>query len=279
MGNWTGKAIFGPRRELAHALAVREELKHPSVYFLLAAAPDNPALTQVYIGEAEDFAARVASHEKNKEWWEFFVVFGSKDANLTKAHIRFLERWFYDRAAAPKGRLRVMNENTPHGAKLPEADIAEMDVYGKNALFLLGALGYRLFEGPAITVQATKTGKSRPSGSAEFHLIITRDHRWSDGSPAVGRLRVDAGGYLLLAGSAIRTGAMDSFKAQGASYWNLSKKLVDNPDIVHRVTEDLGRLRVDVPFNSPSAAAAVVRARTTNGRTDWKEVTPLRPRM
>ena len=99
LGNWTGRAIFGPRIQLGEALKTRDELRQPSVYFLLAQSPDNPALTEVYIGEAEDFASRVKAHEKDKDWWEVFVVFGSKDTNLTKAHIRFLERWFYDRAA------------------------------------------------------------------------------------------------------------------------------------------------------------------------------------
>src|SRR5437870_299455 len=109
LGNWTGKAIVGPRSELATALQSREELRQPSLYFLLAPAADNPALTEVYIGEAEDFAARVRSHEKDKDWWEAFVVFVSKDANLTKAHVRYLERWFYDRACGASLRVRVMN--------------------------------------------------------------------------------------------------------------------------------------------------------------------------
>src|SRR5437867_13448456 len=146
LGNWTGRAIFGPRIQLGEALKTRDELRQPSVYFLLAQSPDNPALTEVYIGEAEDFASRVKAHEKDKDWWEVFVVFGSKDTNITKAHIRFLERWFYDRASEVRGRIRVLNDNTPPGAKLPEADVSDMEEYGENALFLLGALGYRLFE-------------------------------------------------------------------------------------------------------------------------------------
>jgi len=89
LGNWTGRAIFGPRIQLGEALKTRDELRQPSVYFLLAQSPDNPALAEVYIGEAEDFASRVKAHEKDKDFWEVFVVFGSKDTNLTKAHIRF----------------------------------------------------------------------------------------------------------------------------------------------------------------------------------------------
>jgi hypothetical protein len=269
LGMWTGKAIVGPRTQLAEALKTRDELRQPSIYFLLANDQNNPALTLVYIGEAEDFSDRVRDHERKKDWWETFVVFGSKDRNLTKAHIRHLERWFYDRAKAAGGRVRVLNDNTPPGAQLPESDEADIEIYGQNALFVLGALGYRLFD-RAASIAPERSTTQVSVGVAEFEMNITRSHLWPDGRPAMATMRVEAGKYLLLTGSAIRTEEQESFKVRGGSYWNLWKQLIDDPETLEKVADGLGRLKKDVPFNSPSAAAAVVRARTTNGRVEWK---------
>jgi len=52
------------------------------------------------IGETENFANRIAHHGK-KDWWTQFVAFVSKDRNLTKAHVRFLEQKLFS-AHIPK---------------------------------------------------------------------------------------------------------------------------------------------------------------------------------
>ena len=90
VSNWTGKALAAPRTELDDLLA-REELESAGVYFLLGTNPDtgNP---QAYIGEAEVIRERLKQHKaKALEFWNSIVVFVSKDENLTKAHVRFLE--------------------------------------------------------------------------------------------------------------------------------------------------------------------------------------------
>lgn len=62
-----------------------------------------------YIGEAEVIRDRLKQH-KAKDFWNAVVIFVSKDENLTKAHIRYLEsRLLLE--AKKVGRYRLENAN------------------------------------------------------------------------------------------------------------------------------------------------------------------------
>jgi hypothetical protein len=87
--NWTGQAIACPRNRLTE-LASWPETSKPGVYFLFESRfGDSKPIA--YIGESENVCQRLTSHDRNKEFWSEVVIFTSKDENLTKAHIKFLE--------------------------------------------------------------------------------------------------------------------------------------------------------------------------------------------
>jgi hypothetical protein len=88
LSNWSGKAIAAPRTEISHLLK-REELSSPGFYLLTGVEPDSGDRA-IYIGEAEDVSKRLKGHA-SKDFWDGATVFVSKDENLTKAHIRYLE--------------------------------------------------------------------------------------------------------------------------------------------------------------------------------------------
>src|SRR5881394_850993 len=88
ISNWTGKAIAAPRTELDELLA-REELDKAGIYILTGSDPLKNT-TNAYIGDAEFILYRLKQH-KTKEFWVSAIVFVSKDENLTKAHVRYLE--------------------------------------------------------------------------------------------------------------------------------------------------------------------------------------------
>src|SRR5210317_1208784 len=115
LSNWSGKAIAAPRTEISDLLK-REELTSPGFYLLTGVEPDSgdPA---IYIGEAENVASRLKGHA-GKDFWNAVTVFVSKDENLTKAHIRYLEGLLIERAIRV-GSAVVMNAASS-GAKLPE---------------------------------------------------------------------------------------------------------------------------------------------------------------
>jgi len=72
----------------------------------------------VYIGEAESIKDRIKAHLE-KDFWNHIVFFISKDENLTKAHIRYLEGQLIEHAKKA-GRAILMN-NQGSGSKLPES--------------------------------------------------------------------------------------------------------------------------------------------------------------
>ena len=88
ISNWNGKALAAPRFEFAELVA-RDELQRSGVYLLVGTDPESGA-PALYIGEAEAVGKRL-KHHTDKDFWSHAYVFVSKDENLTKAHVRYLE--------------------------------------------------------------------------------------------------------------------------------------------------------------------------------------------
>ena len=124
ISNWTGKAVAAQRTELDELL-LREELDKAGVYILTGADPHS-GLPLAYIGEAEVIRERLKQH-KTKEFWISAIVFVSKDENLTKAHVRYLESRLL--AEATQAGRFTLEQNQAGGSKLPESDREDMEVF------------------------------------------------------------------------------------------------------------------------------------------------------
>src|SRR5687767_299968 len=117
ISNWTGKALAAPRTELDRLVA-REECGKAGVYVLMGTDPLTNA-PHAYIGEAEIIRDRL-KQQKGKEFWVSAIVFVSKDENLTKAHVRYLENRLLSEATQVK--RFTLEQNQAGGARLPESD-------------------------------------------------------------------------------------------------------------------------------------------------------------
>src|SRR5437773_7970628 len=115
ISNWTGKAIAAPRTEL-NDLLQREELDKAGIYILSGADPHSGS-PRAYIGEAEIIRDRLKQH-KTKEFWTSAIVFVSKDENLTKAYVRYLESRLLTEAAQI-GRF-TLEQNQAGGSRSEE---------------------------------------------------------------------------------------------------------------------------------------------------------------
>ena len=77
-----------PRSNLAY-LNEQEKLQKPAFYILIG--EDEATKPQAYIGETENFKERVKDHDSKKTFWQKALIFVSKDADMTKADVQYLE--------------------------------------------------------------------------------------------------------------------------------------------------------------------------------------------
>ena len=244
--NWTGFAIAAPRTELDDLLQ-REELDKSGVYILSGTDPLS-GLPRAYIGEAEVIRERLKQH-KSKEFWISAVVFVSKDENLTKAHVRYLESRLL--AEATEVARFTLEQNQAGGSKLPESDRADMEVFLSHIRQLLPVLGSDLL----IPVSQPKS-KQQPGG----FLHLSRK-----GAEGLGHRTPD--GFVVLKGSTAVLHERESAKNWPASI-AIRKQLIADGTLVEK--NGYFEFVRDVQFSSPSAAAAVIEGGSANGLTSWK---------
>ena len=247
ISNWTGKAVAGPRSEMDGVLA-REEALHSGIH-LLSGTDSETGKPAVYVGEAESVRDRLRSH-LGKDFWNHAIFFISKDENLTKAHVRYLEGRLIEQARTV-GRAVMMNGQAS-GSKLPESDREDMEIFLQRVLQLMPVLGADAF----VPVVAPPEGKSE-------HEILVCEIK---GLRATGRLT--PGGLLVLKGS-------QAVLKERPSARHYPYTLAARDELIEEgtlVSED-GHLvfTSDVEFSSPSAAATVIHGGSANGLIAWKD--------
>lgn len=256
--NWTGHVLTGPRSELGDVLK-REEATRTGVYLLLGDEDDGGV--RCYVGEADDVASRLRHHLKNKTFWDRVVLITSKDANLTKAHGRYLESRLIT-LATQAGRVSLDNGTAPPLPPLPEADRSDMDYFVSQLQIVLPVLGVNAIR---VKESAASRGATVDTESPIFRL-------------AQDKLGVNAmaqqldGEFTMLAGSLVvpvwhGVGKAASTVRSYEGYRSQHQRLVAEGSI--DVTDNIGKLTRDVPFSSPSTAGAVALGRSCNGRREW----------
>lgn len=246
ISNWTGKAIAAPRTEMDELLA-REELEKAGVYILIGSDPiTNKA--RAYIGEAEIIRERLKQH-KSKEFWVSAIVFVSKDENLTKAHVRYLESRLLAEATQI-GRF-ALEQNLAGGARLPESDREDMEVFLGRIRQLLPVLGSDI-----LAPIAQPSERARPGGMLSCRL---------KGAEAQGQRT--ANGFVVMHGST----AVVQERPSAETYPYVvaqRKQLVADGTLIEK--DGFLVFTRDTEFSSPSAAAAVIHGGSANGLIAWK---------
>jgi hypothetical protein len=242
--NWTGQGLVFPRAEYAE-IRQRPELQRTGVYVLWAPS-ESGQLPRVYVGEGDPVRPRLDEHFKQKDFWTQAVVFSSKDQNLNKAHVQYLEARLVALAAEAK-RAELDNSNVPQLPALSEADAADAESFLADLLLCLPVFGVTCFEKP----------KARLAGKLELFLK----------AKGIEARAVDtAEGFVVRAGSQAVKEEVPSCLPNASK---LRKALRQKG-----VLEDAGscyRFSQDYTFSSPSAAADVLLGHSANGRIVWKD--------
>jgi len=242
--NWTGQGIMCPRSRFSTA-RTRDEFNRTGIYVLLGplSGEDQPT---IYIGEGDPVRPRLESHNSNKDFWTSLVAFTSKDQNLNKAHVQYLESRLITLAHEAK-RCVLDNVNSPQLPSLAEADIADMEAFLDEMLLIFPVLGLSAFEKP-------------PQKPVDEHLLYLRGRG------------IEATGYEAPQGFVVQSGSQavkDTVPSIHNYMVTLRNKLLEKDILVDQ--DDHYILSQDYVFDSPSTAAGVLLGRTANGRIEWKD--------
>ena len=247
ISNWTGKAVAAPRTELDDLLA-REELEKAGVYILIGSDPLTNA-ARAYIGEAEVIRERLKQH-KTKEFWVSAIVFVSKDENLTKAHVRYIESRLLAEAAKI-GRF-TLEQNQAGGSRLPESDREDMEVFLSRIRQLLPVLGSDI-----LAPIAQPAAKTQPGGVL-----------WCRNKGAEARGQRTPNGFVVFQDSTAVLEDRPSALQRHPFVVALRKQLLADGALAQQ--DGFLRFKKDTEFTSPSTAAAVVHGGGANGLAEWK---------
>ena len=261
--NWTGQAVAAPRNRLQELKASWPEAAKPGVYFLFENRFGD-VKPLAYIGESENVMERLMTHDKGKDFWNDVVVFSSKDQNLTKSHIKYLEATFV--ALAKKAdRYDLQNGNSPPESSLPRADRDAMDEFAGNAKMVLGVLGHTILE-PLIKkseadVPAPPTTLASPmlkDSLSDEDLVFK-----VNGVMAFGRVTDE--GFVLRKRSQVSIKNGESLEKRIVK---IKSDLMENGSLVHNGTSLI--VHEDLLLSSPSYAASLVAGSARNGLQSWK---------
>ena len=228
-----------PRSNLSY-LNTQEKLQKPAFYILLG--EDEATKPQAYIGETENFRERVKDHDSKKSFWQKALIFVSKDADMTKADVQYLEHKAI--TEAKKANVFVLSDNkqTPKAPNLPEYQQDSMDEFFEDVKFLASFIGCNIFE------------VSKPKAE---HLFYTNGR----GCDAKGFY--SSNGFTVLKGSIIAKTMVPSFN------WKEKRE-----NMLQEYTKNDGDKLImtsDKTFSSPSTAADFCIGSSNNGWIVWKD--------
>lgn len=240
--NWIGAGLVIPRALLNEAKG-RKELSRTGVYVLVGPLEDS--LPRLYVGEGDPIKPRLEQHAAKKDFWTSCIAFTSKDENLNKAHVQYLESKLISTAAQAK-RCVLDNVNGPALPSLSEADAADAEGFLSEIMLCFPVLG----------INAFTTG-----------AVIQKNAKWlslsAKGITAEGMESSE--GFVVRAGS----GAVKNEVSSTPAYHRqLRAALLANG--VLKAAGDGLEFTQDYVFPSPSFAASVIQGRPANGRLDWK---------
>lgn len=245
LSNWTGKGYKIPRIKIKDCID-RDDLKNTGVYLLLG--KDNEGKDLVYIGEAESILKRLNQQLTLKEFWNETILFISKDENLNKAHIKYLESRLFE-IAKNANRYKIENSVIPTQSSISESDTAEMEEFIQNIKVLTNTLGHKVFE---------EKRELKPLINEGLFFINAIRGADAKGEPT-------SEGFVVFKES---KAAGSTVVSMTQSFLNLRQRLIDEGAI--KLLGDVYLFTEDYIFTSPSTASSIILGRNSNGLTEWK---------
>lgn len=245
--NYTIQGTMFPRASLGD-FKNRKESQKPGVYLLF----NDEYLTDeglLYIGEGDPVLPRLQSHSINKDFWTYAVVFTSKDENLTKTQIQYIEARLI-KLAIDSRRIKLDNSREEDIPSISESGQCEVELFLYVILDMLHALRFNFFEplSTPITVE---------NNDITYEFKVKK---------ACAKMIIKNGKYILLKDSTVQGTVTPRAKP---NIIRLREKLINDGLIIPH-TDGLYIVTSNIEFNSSSYAADVVAGYNVNGLDVWK---------
>ncbi len=252
IANWSGQAIACPRSRFSE-LKNWGESQRPGVYFLIEKQTTDE-VNSVYIGESENVFKRLSDHDRKKDFWNEVIIFTSKDENLTKSHIKYLESRL-SFLTVEADRYKLENSNNPSESTLPRSDKDAMEEFIYNTKMILGTLGHRML----VPLKSVKE-------KIDSETLIGRELFFTvNGLNSVG-MQTDEG-FLISKDSEVSATTTSSIPGKIKL---LRDKLIEEGILVN--DGKFLKLSKDIVVSSSSYAAALVAGTMRSGPQSWKDL-------
>jgi hypothetical protein len=263
--NQTIQSISCPRLRTGE-LSDYTEAKRPGVYFLFGQDEESNE-PKVYIGEAENVYDRLQNHIANKDFWNEVIFFVSKDENLTKSHVKYLESRLIQ-IALSANRYKIDNYNQSQLSSLPPADRDAMEEFLIYIKLLIGVLGHKFLE--EITSIVKKKENELPITTTTNIDKISNTTGNLELTLSVAGLKANAlqtdEGIVVIEGS---DAAKDYTNSLSFGYREIREKLINNGDLILEGNKYI--FKKNVLFDTASHAAAIIVGYSINGPQTWKD--------
>lgn len=228
-----------PRSNLDY-LDKQKKLHKPAFYILIG--EDEMAKPQAYIGETENFRERVKDHDQRKTFWQKALIFVSKDADMTKTDVQYLEYLAVQQAKQINRYSIQENKQTPKEPNLPEYQKDAMDEFFEDIKFLTSFIGISIFETASVNQLPVFHFKRRGANARGVY---------------------DGNGFTVLRESVLSKDAVSSCHA-------IARRDMIIKDYSHINDNGNPVLTSDISFSSPSTAASICGGCSSNGWVEWK---------
>lgn len=171
----------------------------------------------------------------------------SKDEDLNKAHVRYLESRLLQ-LANDSGRAELDNSATSNPARLSPAEAAYAEAFLADMLLIYPIVGVEAFE-----------PLDAPAAPSSMRLRLRGEDTQAEGKET-------PDGFLVFGGAIVRGRTTSSLRD---GRLRQRERLISEGVLV----PDGPRFRLvrDHLFSAPSAAAPVLLGRSANGRKEWKD--------
>lgn len=214
---------------------------------------------QIYIGETDSLYRRIKDHRDKKDFWDTAYIVVNDSGTFDKAHLHYLESLMI-KQATDVGRFEVLNGNSGQRSTITEQKEAECLNYFDTIKLLLSTLGLDVFK-PIPNLD----GLTSNDDVDIVYEYKGSKKQWS------GKLKILDDQFFVLKGSLARKELVNHVRINPKSpVLQLRNKFLSDGVLVEK--DEYYEFTKDVPFNSPSRAAAALSGRHDNGWEKWKDI-------